>query len=387
MEAPEANEKIPQSNDSRNHFFFALNSDTYTSGATIKGVAVLVIQSKSISIKKLGITWEGKEFTNWWQGMKHDVQCTQSKTIFSKTITLWCPDEEGEMDELKNGTYTYPFSYELPEGLPTSYLDTTEGMSKLTPWVIPVNGIVPKSLWGDKSFITYTASAFVEEKDDKTELRSATSFRVLERYQPDVKLDSVVKEAEKIFMMNKVPMKMKVTIPNGVITFTGQRLQLKIEIDNQSKKKVDAIRMDLHELLMLHANGETFERKVDVFMGAVPDSVVLPLSTYSKDVLLDIPADLEPSITKATLIERKFELVVEARVSMSPTNLAVSFPLCLYSSAAGNIPPTSNHPEPTSVAVSPVVPRQEEEKPKEETPTPKEPNSPATQGSWAEIKI
>jgi hypothetical protein len=70
-----------------------------------------------------------------------------------------------------------------------------------------------------------------------------------------------------------------------------------VEIDNPSKKKLEAIKFVFYQKIVLTANGETLTKRQEVFSGTIE---LNQLQThYTKEALIDIPNNTPPSITSS----------------------------------------------------------------------------------------
>jgi len=85
----------------------------------------------------------------------------------------------------------------------------------------------------------------------------------------------------------------------------------------------------MHHLLTLNAKGQVIQRRERVFEGITHCSIE-PGATYQKELHIDIPNTIAPSVTLGTLILRSYEITLELSVTMSPTNISLSFPLDIY---------------------------------------------------------
>jgi len=194
-------------------------------------------------------------------------------------------------------------------------------------------------------------------------------------------------------MFGKGPLKMKISLPNGLICFSGHRLPVEIEIDNKSTKKIDFIKTILYSSILMNAHGRALQRKSTLFQGTVNNSAVEPLGKLAKNLLIDIPAFVEPSITLGTLIHRHYELAIELRGSWASTvsetfNIDVYYPISLNREYLGGFLGNEvNSPPKEEIGKSQSPPQVEEvkaEKPSQEPP--KEETKPKGE-PFSEVKL
>lgn len=114
----ESNDLLKSTTPRETHLFFGLNEDYFEEGARVEGVIVLVVQQEKLYVSKIGIQWTGKEFTNWYEGLKQDKNCTGERIIFDIHSEIWYPSSGSIVAPdgyFKKGTYTFPFSWTLPK--------------------------------------------------------------------------------------------------------------------------------------------------------------------------------------------------------------------------------------------------------------------------------
>lgn len=315
-----------------NHVFFALNTDKWISGTQISGVVVLVVQ-KPIKATKISINWDGSEYTSWYQGTSLSVHCTASRMIFSKSIAIWTSEtDKVNNGDLKAGTYTIPFVWDLPSNLPSSYSEVpTETGGLLSNLVIPSNGlIIPKSTSGTKSRILYTARAVVES--DHPNLDYGIQFHVSESFNPEVlNFTPIVKETQKTPYFSKGAIKMKATLPTNGICFLGYALPVMLEVANGSHLPINTLKFIFKKTTILNANGETFIRKTDGLSGMVPGIKIPAQGFYVENVYAQVLPMLEPSISIGVLIQRKYQLHIELEIGgYTGGTLSLDFDVQIY---------------------------------------------------------
>jgi len=104
------------------------NTPVYFAGSIIEGTVVMEL-SKSKKMEGISIVLSGKAYVHWTEerttGTGEDerretVDFTGSETVLKPmSIQLWGNGKDKE--KLKAGRYEFPFKFELPSKLPTSY--------------------------------------------------------------------------------------------------------------------------------------------------------------------------------------------------------------------------------------------------------------------------
>jgi len=289
------------------------------------------VVNKEVKVKKLTIKWEGNEFTSWFQGARFTTHCTEQRVIFSKITSLWQP--EAAQATLKPGCYTFPFVWDLPTGVPGNFEDKfADEKEPFLPWILPTGGALPKSLYGDKSHISYVATATIEEENpakDQIPYSVNLKFPVCETFNPEVhKIAPLTKEVQRTSIFYKSPITLKVTLPYGGYGFLGHALPINIQITNGSNSKMNGLNITFYRTLTLNAKGESFTRRTPILGGVIPNSDVKPQGFYVETCLVNMPPDMETTISLGTLVKRSYELVFE--INHIATSTTVTFELFVF---------------------------------------------------------
>eukprot|EP01117_Protostelium_nocturnum_P002319 TRINITY_DN12982_c0_g1_i1.p1 TRINITY_DN12982_c0_g1~~TRINITY_DN12982_c0_g1_i1.p1 ORF type:complete len:541 (-),score=172.47 TRINITY_DN12982_c0_g1_i1:48-1670(-) len=320
----------------RDFAFLDLEGNIFTTGCPIYGVAALVLQKELSGLKSIYLKWEGKEQAMWTK--PNGELCSAERIVFSTYQSLWKPSSEVDDRILNSGSHHWPFEWNLPSAVPSSFIDTNpEGttVAKFAPQLFSAYGHIPHKLYGEKPNITYKVSLVVETDDpaDSATLKCSRCFIVTQRLDLDiVRIEPLSKSVERSYLFSKGHLQLKVTLPYGAVAFRGRSLPLRVEITNEPKKKLETITMTVHQSLIFNAKGEMLQKKISSFMGtttANEESNSEPPSFLVRDLLLNVPLETEPSITLGTLIQRHYELTVELSVFMG-TSATVSLPIQLF---------------------------------------------------------
>jgi len=320
-----------------NHFFFAFNNPTYYPGKPVDGILVLVVQNP-IKISKIGLIWRGAEFVSWYQGVSQQEHCTAIKTIFDNDFGVG--PKEGDAETVyKQGTYTFPFAWNLPVESPANFEETNFNTGDVVPLVFSKSGM-PRSFGEIPSYIRYYATAYVdfsfptEEGQEPQKLRMIreNGFKVAEAFDPKIIIQPPIVKKETVeFWLGGGPLEMQASVANGGVLFSGQNLYVNVTVKNLSTRSVDFITFILVEYLILNAPNpegmeQTFERRREVLHAEVADSQIPAGGQFNQDLMFVVPAGTPPTILKASHLRRRFEILCELEVSFG-TNPQLHLPI------------------------------------------------------------
>lgn len=161
----------------------------------------------------------------------------------------------GEPILLKPDEYVYTFSCQLPDDLPTS-LQGSFGTIRYTA-VVTIN--VP--LWSDKTFEedftvikTVNLNEMFELKVNKIHTQWPTAQLFEHSFTPYFAQDSISVEKKKefyvcclLFCFKTLPLYIVARLPATGYT-PGQRMELKLEIENQSSKTIESFRIEFYKV-------------------------------------------------------------------------------------------------------------------------------------------
>jgi len=325
-------EPTPATKPTVNHFFFAFNNPSYYPGKPVDGVIVLVIHTP-IRIAKIGVTFKGTEFVSWYQGVSQQEHCTATNSIFETTSTVWPKDGEEQAEPLAPGTYTYPFSWQLPLNSPANFEETAFHTRDVIPLVFSASGM-PRSFGEVPSSIRYTSTAFVDfsflpqgdKEPPKLRMVRENSFRVVEAFDPKIIIQPpIVKKSSFQFWLGGNPLDLCLSIANGGVLFSGQNLYVNLSATNKSSRTVDSITFILVEYLTLTApnpegQAQSFERRREVLHADVADSQISAGGQYQQDLMFAVPQGTPPTILTSKCIKRTFELVCQVTVSFGSSS-------------------------------------------------------------------
>jgi len=229
----------------------------------------------------------------------------------------------------KEGTFTYKFSYELPMELPLNFEEKTSGTKNspigfLDNFVIPENGLYPINLGLNQSYIRYFATAYVEHvteiysqgKEETQHNRSEkkTSFKVVENFDPKLltKPAKVIK-TQKSILFGGSPIDVEISIANGCVLFSGQKVYLRANINNKSNRNIDKLIFRLEEVLTLNGKDpqdqdETVHRRETIIDTELQDSKIESGKTFNQVMSFQIPTSVPGTIRLGNFIQRHYEL-------------------------------------------------------------------------------
>jgi len=239
----------------------------------------------------------------------------------------------------KQGTYTFPFAWNLPADSPANFEETNFNTGDVIPLVLSKSGM-PRSFVEIPSYIRYYATAYVdfsfpsEEGQEPQKLRMIreNGFKVAESFDPKIIIQPPInKKVTFEFWLGGGPLEMQVSVANGGVLFSGQNLYVNVTAKNTSSRSVDFITFILVEYLILTAPNpegveQTFERRREVLHAEVADSQIPSGGQFNQDLMFVVPAGTPPTILKAAHIKRRFEILCELEVSFG-TNPQLQLPI------------------------------------------------------------
>jgi len=206
---------------------------------------------------------------------------------------------------LQSGSWSYPFTYRLPNSIPASFSEETS---------VGGNKVVGR--------IKYRVFAEVDthhSKDLKTHVPVIIGRKI------NAPVASVVVQNHKSFLFNKGNLAMKVEA-NKSVYFPGEEAKLKLEIINESVKKVTGINIFLFRDLTLYAEGHHFNHR-EIFARTREEG--LNEATKDKRIIrFRIPDDYKELSTDSEVLKASFTFKVECDVPMA-TDLDVHIPILL----------------------------------------------------------
>jgi hypothetical protein len=117
------------------------------------------------------------------------------------------------------------------------------------------------------------------------------------------------KELESNFLLSKQPLKAKVTLPTMGVVLTSLQLPIIVDIDNSTRKPVDKMRTIIRQIVTIKGldplkNEQIQVLKNVVFEGVVQDSKVDGGCKYNREILIDIPENLQPNVRHGKLVKK-----------------------------------------------------------------------------------
>ncbi|KAJ8674402.1 hypothetical protein QAD02_005664 [Eretmocerus hayati] len=305
----------------------------YNSGQTITGRVILTLEStKKIRGIKLKVKGEAdtywstdrQELNNEGRYVNETDVVTAHEEYFDASFYLIGSASGGEI-ELPAGTHTYPFNYVIPPNLPSSFES-------------------------DFGRIRYTAKASLD-RPWKFDQETKVAFTVVSNF--DLNLHESASqplqlEANKSFCClccGSPPLSINLTLPvRGYVP--GQTIPVKVNVENQSGKTVDSVKLALLKVITYSATTPRSEKKVvELKVAEVSKGPVGGNETTSYEQSLDVPPLPPSNLQNCGIIDLEYQLKVEACVSgLYYRNLIKTTPIYI-----GTIP-LSNYqmPQPTA---------------------------------------
>mmetsp|Transcript_28972 Transcript_28972/g.67093 ORF Transcript_28972/g.67093 Transcript_28972/m.67093 type:complete len:637 (+) Transcript_28972:43-1953(+) len=262
------------------NLFLGLDYPTVRSGQKVSGSLVLVLLRKT-AVSELGITVRGMESAQLMPSNKFSFDETdpelnsEKSSLFDEKIIVWKCDE---LKDFEAGTYCYPFEWDLPDRVPSSY-------------------VAPRDAFGARSTVQYTAAAFIIAANCRLQVDSKT-LKVLEALEPESLSRPVAAQSSKTFLLDfggRGPTNIKVSIPQEAL-FVGERVPVTLDVDNPSSKRIDAISVSISEKLTVKAGEGTFNHSTVVLEHFLPNSSIAPRSSVGTVVAVAVPKTAQPSV-------------------------------------------------------------------------------------------
>jgi len=207
---------------------------------------------------------------------------------------------------------------------------------------IPDNGIIPKTIRDEGSFIRYISSAYAEiigqdREGIKTcyKLSKSLPFKIVEQLDPHLLEDPPIEKEiiDRPFFIFGDTLKFKAIISNGGNLFSGQKLYVFISVDNKSDKAIDRISFALSNITTFRApdpqgKNKEFRRRLPSLNAVVDNSKIDPKSKWEKDILIPIPHNIPGSIRFGSYIRREYELEINLEMPPIP-NVILRFPILI----------------------------------------------------------
>ncbi|KAK6179027.1 hypothetical protein SNE40_011476 [Patella caerulea] len=109
---------------------YSSSNSTYSSGESVKGQVSLILEDP-MKIRGIRVTFFGKARVKWTERLKTEdgerketeiVEQTAEEVYFNERLLIWGEDVDSEHNEiLTAGKHNFPFNFQLPEGLPSSF--------------------------------------------------------------------------------------------------------------------------------------------------------------------------------------------------------------------------------------------------------------------------
>jgi len=283
-----------------------LGQPHFVDGDLLAG-SVVVDLGHTLNVHEIVFELEGKEEAFW-----EESKTTTDSEGHVKTETIHRHHKHCFIHEkiqlagsgtLQSGSWSYPFTYRLPSGIPASFKEeTTVGGHK----------VVGK--------IKYRAKAEVDAHHSK-DLKTHVPVIIGRRISGPV--GCVAKQNHKSCMFNKGSLALKVEA-NKDTYFPGEEAKLKVEILNESVKKVTGINVVLYRDLTLYAEGHRFNHRE---ISAQTRAEGLNEATKDKRIIrFRIPDDYSELSSDSEVLKASYNIKVECDVPMA-VDLDVHLPI------------------------------------------------------------
>ncbi|KAL0484535.1 hypothetical protein AKO1_011593 [Acrasis kona] len=275
------------------------DKDVYRPGEMINGAVRLSIlrniNAKCLNVKIEGIEFASKLRTEYDDNGGFDPNSHEAprawrderREIFSEIKAL---QEFSKKSDLPIGTYDYKFQHLLPTNLPGSF------------------HYMSKNITAD---VKYRVKVWMELKEgSKVAVESLLNVYEIINRPPR----PVVETREKSFVFGgRGKLQIKLNLDKDIF-FLGEKMAVKLNVDNQTRKDVSHLRIKLMRTINVKVNDDQGTHVEDVCRTSYPG--VKAKTTFNDIVYFDIPANLESDPTSSGhLCQNLYHLDVECEVA------------------------------------------------------------------------
>jgi hypothetical protein len=286
-----------------------LHSQHYVAGGVLSGDVVVTV-SQQLQAHHVTLFFDGHSKVHWQEtevkreddgSVKHVVVERKDKQHFLKEkIVLSGPVT------LQPGQNTFRFTYNIPPGLPASYSEKSSPHGHKL-----------------KALVDYDLEVEVDVHHGKN-LKNCVHLALGQLTAGPI--SPVEHRNSKSFMFNQGNLAMRVELDRDVY-FPGEEIKMKLEVTNESVKKVTGINVQLLRHITLHSHHHHRFNHTDIAMSQRLEGLdeATKDSRFSK---FRLPCEFERLTTKGELVQVSHELKVECDVPMA-VDLSIKVPIVL----------------------------------------------------------
>ncbi|XP_058789932.1 arrestin domain-containing protein 17 [Phymastichus coffea] len=298
---------------------------TYFPNQTVTGKVIVTIDAPK-KIRGIKLTVKGEANTYWSTDRQelnnegryiNETDTVTGHEEYFKAQFYLTGSSSGDEIELPVGTHTYPINCVIPPNLPSSFES-------------------------DFGRIRYTIKAIID-RPWKFDHETKMAFTVISHY--DLNQDSsasepVMIENSKTFCClccGSPPLTVNVSLPvRGYVP--GQIIPVKVNVENQSGKEVNVVKLKLDKVINYTASTPRPETKiVEVTVAEVSKGPIGGNETTAYEQTLEVPPLPPSNLKNCKIIDVAYKLNIEACVSgLFSTNLTFNTPILI-----GTIPLSS----------------------------------------------
>jgi hypothetical protein len=321
-----------------------VNQPSFYPGKNCDGIVVFVVNTP-LNVAKIGVDIVGEEFVCWDQGLTSTEVYQQRINLLTHSIELW--PNGGDEKVLDVGVYNFKFSFELPKKpFPLNYEEQNVGATTFSDnFIFTENNFLPVTFGNEKSYIRYLAKAFVEVLSDKepkegenkplpVRFEKVAPLKIVELFdvQSLIQPPKLV-QMEKTFLFGGAPIKCELYVANGGVLFVGQKLYLHVNIKNLGTRNINGLFLRIEQYIRLKARNtqqeeKTLDRRETAVNALVENSSINGGSTYSQDLVLEIPPHVPGTVSHSENITRKYELNLDVDLAITGS-MTLTVPLTL----------------------------------------------------------
>eukprot|EP01117_Protostelium_nocturnum_P020640 TRINITY_DN938_c0_g3_i2.p1 TRINITY_DN938_c0_g3~~TRINITY_DN938_c0_g3_i2.p1 ORF type:complete len:176 (+),score=49.82 TRINITY_DN938_c0_g3_i2:560-1087(+) len=168
--------------------------------------------------------------------------------------------------------------------------------------------------------------------------------------------------ASKASYIGHSPVEIKVSAPNGGVSFRGHFCLIHLAILNGTSRILEPITLSIISKSTFKCQGQVNQKSQVITTGKIADAKVAAQGFYVHDLLIDLPVWLSPSLD-SQLLQRSYEILIEVPVPYA-TGVSVSIPIVVLNPSEYDELPArlATVPNPGSPKVANVATNEEKKK-------------------------
>ncbi len=310
-----------------NDIAIELDSLEFVGGETVTGTVILQLEQDT-PLRGIRLKFHGYEKSIWREGGGRSRHThSETHTFFDEELTLFghprLPLAELVADSFKAvfskenyeflhpGSYRYPFSYALPPELPADY-DSSMTDSRI--------------YYGLKAQVDLPL---------KFDLEAVQPLVVHESSNASVAHEVTEHKTKKFLFDSGSSMEAAIHLDKDTLCL-GETLSCRLEVINRApRKEIRAVTLALLQIETLCAGGHTHKQQTEITRVNFEDLRFPVKDRTAVDLNLDIPGDLYPTISRATLVRLDYQVQVTLDIPWA-VDMKLSMPVVLVNAPERN---------------------------------------------------